>query len=267
MVTNGEQTTTMDNLMANAFGHEAEPAAAPAMATEQPLPPDVDGLVQPQPADAAPAALTQAPEPAAAPPQPHMVPLSELLETRKRAQFAEDAAQREAERVRQYEEQLRRLTQPQRPQPQPIDPEIDPVGAYHALRNEMQETFQTHAISLSRSKAIDKYGEAEVMAAANAAHAVGLANVFATRADPFAEVMRWHQAEKLRTTIGSDPTAYRAQIEAEVRAKIIAEMKQGTPPPANLTTPLSAATRVNNGAPVIQSDEDFFKNMMNRKRA
>ncbi len=258
MDTNSDQPTTFQHL----FGSEpaTDPAPASADPAAQPTPPDVETYQ---------AAVTETPaQPAQLPgqeappqqPQSHSVPLATFIEMRKEAQEAKEAAR---QTQAQLAELTRRMIQPQQPQSQPIDPEIDPAGAYHALANHFNQALQTQNITFSRARAAEKFGETEVVAAANAAHEAGLANVFATHADPFASVMNWYKGEQLRQTIGTDPVAYQKKLEA----KIMARLKQGTPPPGNLPPSLSSATRTNPASPeVLSSDKDFFNQMMNRKR-
>lgn len=44
--------------------------------------------------------------------------------------------------------------------------------------------------------------------------------------NPWGELVKWHEKKSLLTEIGSDPDAYRARIEAEVRAKLEKEAMQ-----------------------------------------
>jgi hypothetical protein len=258
------ESTTIDHLFS------AEPAAAPAPepATEQPLPPDVAESYQaPQPVAAEPPAP---PAPEAVPPQPqqHLVPLAELIETRKRAQFAEETARQAQEQARQLNEAMRRFTQPQQPQAQPkpvIDPEIDPRGAFEALREEQHQGMLNMRLDMSERYAREKFGDAAVDAATQAAVDAGYNQVFVSRPDAYKEMMDWHQGQQVRQQIGTDPAAYERQVEERVRAKVIAEMRAGTPPPSNLPPSLSTATRVNGGPEVAPNSRDFFKDMMNPK--
>lgn len=262
MDTNSGEDTTIAHLF------NPEPAAAPSqMATEQPLPPDVsDGYNVPPPAiEPAPVAQPQVPEPPqqVQQPQTQMVPLAELIsERRERQEYAQ--------RVRQLEDSMRRLSQPQpQPVPQPqVDPELDPVGAYHQLRNEFSEALRLQNIAYSRTRAAQQHGADKVKEVADAAFQAGLADVFATREDPFSEAFAWYEGEQLRRQIGSDPSAYEQKLRQQITAEILARMKQGTPPPSNLPPSLSTATRANpQGTPeVLGSDKDFFRQTMNPRR-
>jgi len=250
---NGDQTT-----IGHLFNSESAPApTAEPVATEQPAQ---------QPVEAAPQSQEQAPaaEPAPQAQQPHTVPLAELIETRKRAQAAEDTARRQQQQIDQLNESMRRLQQPQQ-QPQPIDPVTDPEAFVSHVANVIEQRFQQQAINASLQQARDKYGADLVNEAANAAHEQGLDVYFASRPNPHAEAIAWYQGQKLQSEIGADPAAYRQNLEAELRAKILAEMKQGTPPPSNLPPSLSTTTRVNGATEPIPDGRDFFNSMMNQR--
>lgn len=256
------------------IGHlfDAEPAAAQvqhALATEQPLPPDVAESYQSPIAQTAPEVQPQ-PAPEAVHQQAQRtVPLAELIDERKRYQervsFAEDAARRAQAQADQLSEAMRRLSQPQQPQVQQvlIDPEIDPRGAYEALRHEQHQSMLNMRLDMSERYAREKFGNEAVDAATNAAVQAGYNQVFVQRSDAYKELMEWHQGQQVRQQIGTDPVAYRAQVEAEVRAKVLAEMRQGTPPPSNLPPSLSNATRVNNSPEIVQDGRGYFTQMMN----
>lgn len=264
MSTDAGEATSIAHLFA------AEPAAAPApeAATEQPLPPDVTDSYTHLPPGQQPAAQDQphpqqqqgVPQPE---PQTHLVPLSELIAERRERQEL-------ARRAQQLEDSMRRLTQPQ-PQPvqQPqIDPEVDPAGAFNALRGEFSQALLSQRLDFSEAKARDTHGNEAVDAAFDAAKQAGFTQAFVNRPDAYGEMVRWHKAQQLQQTIGNDPTAYTQQLEAQLRAKILAELKAGTPPPSNLPPSLSTATRATpQGTPeVIGSDKDFFRQTMNPRR-
>lgn len=251
---NGEQQTTIGHL----FSEEtAPPPVETPAAVEQPAQQPVEATQQPQ-------AQTTAPEAAQPAQQPHTVPLAELIDTRKRAQAAEDMARRQQQQIDQLNESMRRLQQPQQ-QPQPIDPVTDPEAFVSHVTNVIEQRFQQQAIGASMQRAIEKHGADFVNEAANAAHQQGLDGYFASRPDPHAEAIAWYRGQKLQSEIGTDPSAYRQNLEAELRAKILAEMKQGTPPPSNLPPSLSTTTRVNGATEPIPDGRDFFNSMMNQR--
>jgi hypothetical protein len=68
----------------------------------------------------------------------------------------------------------------------------------------------------------------------------------------YAAAVQWHQRQVVQAEIGSDPVAYRAKLEAELREKILAEMNEGGQPqaqqrpavmPSNLTGTRNVGTR------------------------
>jgi hypothetical protein len=194
-----------------------------------------------------------------------MVPLPQLLDARHRAQTAEENLRAERQRIDQLEDAMRRLTQPQPQQPDPIDPELDPVGAFNALRGEMHQHILNTNLNVSERYARQAHGSEIVDAALQAAQRSGYTQTFVNRPDAYGEMVAWYQGQRAREEIGTDPSAYRARVAAEERAKVLAELRTGAQPPANLPPSLSQATRTSNQAPLVESDGDFFKNTMNRR--
>lgn len=251
---NGEQSTTIGHLFASES--VPEPQSQEPVATEQPA--AVEAAEQPQ---------EQAPAVEAAPqaPQSHTVPLAELIETRKRAQAAEESARRQQQQIDYLTESMRRLQpQQQSQQAAPIDPVSDPDAFVSHITSVIEQKFHQQAISASEQRARKEHGNDLVETAANEAFKNGLDVYFAGRPDPHGEAIAWYQSQQLRSEIG-DPAAYRQNLETELRAKILAEMKQGAPPPSNLPPSLSSATRVNGATEPIPNGRDFFNSMMNQR--
>lgn len=206
------------------------------------------------------------------------VPLATLIETRRRAQAAEEREQRAQARADQAFEALQRLTQPQQPVAQPIDPNLDPAGAIQDLERriaaELQTRDQKHAkamlnqrLNMSEAEARRAHGAETVAKAFEAARESGYAPSFVNREDPYGEMVSWYQGQQVRQEVGSDLNAFRQRIAAEERAKIIAEMKGGATPqvPRNLPPSLSTATSANAQVPVVQDGGDFFKSMFSKQ--
>jgi hypothetical protein len=240
--------------------------------SEQPSPPDVDFFHQPvteavPPQQQQPVPGQEQPPAQQQQPQQHQVPLGELIDERKRRQQAEDLQRNQQRRIDQLEQMMARFSQPpQQPQPR-IDPIEDPEAFVSHINNVIESRFHHNAIVASEREARSKYGDELVVEAADAAFKQGLDGYFASRSDPHGEAIAWYQSQKVREAIGTDPAAYERQVEERVRARVIAEMRQGTPPPSNITPPLSSATRADPNQPAaIGSDKDFFNDMMNRKR-
>jgi hypothetical protein len=256
----GEDTT-----IAHLFNPEPAAAPAPVVATEQPLPPDVDSYTHLPPAQQQTVPAPQAeiqPEPQ---PQSHMVPLSELIAERRERQEL-------ARRAQQLEDSMRRLSQPQpQPvqQPQPvIDPVEDPQGFVHAITHQIEQRFLNQSLNDSERRARESHGSETVDAAFEAARQSGFAQAFIHKPDAYGEMVKWHKAQQLASQIGSDPATYAATLKEQIRAQVLAELKQGTPPPSNLPPSLSTATRANPqvSPDVVGSDKDFFRQTMNPKR-
>lgn len=146
--------------------------------------------------------------------------LREESELRRRAERERDELQRrmDALLVRQ---------QPQQPQPKPdlfenpdgfIDQRVDP--RLDSLRTE----FRTALTEQSLENAVDRFGQEKVNAA-YAALADGMQRgdpevkavydrVMAS-ANPYGVIMRWHQQEETRRTVGNDIEAYRKRVIEE----------------------------------------------------
>jgi len=264
----GDANTTIGHLFAEPAATTA-PASAPV--NEQPAPPDVEygqlpPIVEPQPQDQQVAPGQEPPAPAPQQ-QSHMVPLAELIDTRKRAQAAEEAARQTQREMQQLREMIARQSQPQpqAPQPQPIDPVEDPQGFANAIHAQIENRFLNQALNESERRARTDFGGSAVDAALEAAQQAGFAQAFVNRPDAYREMVEWHQAQQLRTQVGSNPAAYLEQMKAQVRAQVLAELKQGSAP-TNLPPSLAGATRANNAPEVISSDRDFFRETMNPRR-
>jgi hypothetical protein len=240
--------------------------------SEQPSPPDVDFFHQPvteavPPQQQQPVPGQEQPPAQQQQPQQHQVPLGELIDERKRRQQAEDLQRNQQRRIDQLEQMMARFSQPpQQPQPR-IDPLEDPDAFVQSIENRMEQRFLNMTLNESERRARVAHGADAVEAALDAAQRSGFAQAFVSKPDAYGEMVRWHKAQQLQETIGEDPNAYKERLKAEVKQQLLAEMRQGTPPPSNITPPLSSATRADPNQPAaIGSDKDFFNDMMNRKR-
>ena len=267
-------TESADTDISHLFATEnAAPSAAEAnpQPSEQPLPPDlVESYQQPSPE-----ANTQPPQPQAPgqeqqaqqpQQQPHTVPVGELIDMRRRAQAAEESQRTQQREIDQLKQMMARLSQPQQP-PQPqLDPIDDPQGFVNGITNQIEQRFLNMQLNDSERRAREKFGAADVDAAFEAAQKSGFANAFINRPDAYGEMVDWYRAQKLRETIGTDPAAYTEKLKTDLRQQILAELKQGSPPPSNLPPSLSSATKASATPEANVSDKDFFNEMMNRKR-
>lgn len=129
--------------------------------------------------------------------------------------------------------------QPQRPEPPPLpDPETNPAGYVAALIERQQQAAQQMIVAerfnASEARLRDKIGDAEVDAmVAEFQHAAQqdpmLGAALHQQRDPFAWAHKQMQARRAQAEIGTDPAAYRARLEAELREKIAAEMAAAQP--------------------------------------
>jgi hypothetical protein len=249
---------------------------------QQPPPPDVEG--QGLQGEETPPAEGQQQEEE----QPRMVPLPELIETRKRAQEAERAAQTLQQRYQQLEQMVQGLYQQQAPQRQqqqeyadpysqqqqgPVDPFDNPQAYAQAIaqqaaehaRNETRQQLLNEKLNESEQQARQSHGDEVVEEAFEAAQQAGIAQAFINKPDAYGELVRWHKANKLSSEIGDDPESYKKQLRDQIRQEVIAEMKQGQSPPSNLPPSLSQATKANTAPEAVPDGKDFFKEMMNKK--
>ena len=217
------------------------------------------------PVDPAQVAVPGAPS-APVPPPAHMVPLSELLDTRHRAQAAEFKAQQVQEQLQAFQ---RSLEARYAPQPLPIDPVSDPEGAFRAVAERiavqdqrLQEQALHQRANMSEMLARKEFGAQTVETAREAALKAGLGDHFLRQADPYQSVVEWHRGQTVAKEIG-DPVAYREKIKAEILAEL-----RGQPvrPGASQVLPpsLSSATRASAAGPVVTDSSDFFKNMLKK---
>jgi hypothetical protein len=283
------------------FGSEPANPASPPVAAPSPelapvtIPvgpdPNVDPSQVPQPVPAAPP-----PAPVPAPqPQAHMVPLPELLDTRRRAQAAEAAVQQMQQQMQfrdqQYMEALQRLQYAQQPPPQPIDPVAEPERAFQtlaqknaelehhirtlpqAILQQVQEQSKFERLRESEYRAREvartKYGNDTIVdQAVEAAGQAGLDKHFAAQRDPHGAAVSWYLTQQFAQRVGTDPAAYEAQVEARARERIIAEMRQGRQP-SNIPPSITSATNSASAPNVVASSRDFFNGFANeplRKR-
>ena len=243
-----------DFLKGGAAPEPAPPPEAPERAPEAAKP------------EAEPAPEADQPKPDAGPdpeqPDGRHIPLQALESERKQRQDWKDrAARAEAERdtlMRQLEE-ARKAPPPQQQQPeqqpeQPqfVDPRVDPDGFLARMHqvtisnrldvSEMMLRKEVGAETVDRLKT-------EFMAAANANRA--LWHELYKQPDPYAWAHQHMASLRFQREIGGDPDAYRAKLEAEIRAKLQAEMPQGPEPvpPAVLPRQAPSLARVNSAAP------------------
>ena len=178
-----------------------------------------------------------------------VVPLNELISERKKFQEKLDTLRADGERRdaewRQKFEDLSRRTQQAQPQQQPApklpDPLQEPEQYAEVLSNVVQNSTFHQGLNYSEDRARDKYGDKEVDEAFQAAERAGLLQrshfIQTSPRHPWGAMVEWHRQQKVLETVGSDPDAFRAKIEEEVRAKVLEELKAGKGPGAQQAQP------------------------------
>jgi hypothetical protein len=162
----------------------------------------------------------------------------------KAVRFEEQAKARDSElaEIRRQLEEMRKPQAPQQPAPQPEpeyipDPMQDPRGFFQYQQAQMQRTELNTRLNLSEAYARQQHGAEKVDAAVQEFTAAvkqnpALYQQMVQAPLPYEFVMQQAEALRLQREIGTDPTAYRARIEAELRERIMAEM-QGTAAPVS----------------------------------
>jgi hypothetical protein len=210
------------------FDKPADPAPTPPQPTEAPEQTDLEDAIK-------------------AVDQSRMVPLSELIQERKKFKGQISEVERraiEAEaKARAYEQFAPRQQQPQRQPIQPPDPFTEPekFAAFVEWRAE-QQVF-TDRLHRSEERARDKHGDELVEEALEAAKQAGHVErgtfVQQDPRHPWGALVKWHQEQKALAAIGPDPDAYRKKLEAEIRQQLAAEAAKT----GNGTTPGAPPTR------------------------
>lgn len=243
-----------------------EEAPAPAEATTEEKPDrtrDELGRFAPKEEPKAAAPKIEAPKVEAVKPEPkeevHRVPLKELLDTRERAQRAEARLQ-EIERHLAYQTQQRRQQQPQQPEVTIFD-NPDQYLAQRVI-GPMQQWGQMMVMQnkdqLSREMANQHLGEQVVnealayMAQVRQTPEGQFAyHQIMTSGHPYGQLVKWHQEQKMRQEIGSDPKAYRQKLLDEAKkdpnfqaeiVKLVREQQTSSGRPSVVSLPPSLSS-------------------------
>lgn len=193
------------------------------------------------------------------------VPLKELLSERDRYK-AEKKQREDLEfRLRSMEEQnrafqqllLRSQQQPAQQQqaPQPPDPYADPQGYQQYVHQyaqqiadqrarEVENRFSNRWANFSERRARKEHGDDVVNAAVKWAGDTNNAAYFMYQADdPYGDLVSAYQRASLIQEVGPNVSEWRKKVEAEVRAKVLAELKAGgNQPPQRFPGSLASAT-------------------------
>jgi hypothetical protein len=224
----------LDSFLASetqAASPEPAPREAPEPRQEAPEP-KAEAKTQPEP---------KPPEDDAEPPQaldgePVIPRRAYEDERRKRQDWKERAARLEGELTairRQQEEARAQASQPEQMPPlAPIDPAQDPVG----FTARLQQVLLNERLNNSEERLREKIGDEKLNEYVNefkqlAQRDQTLFGKLYSQTNPYAWMTR--EVDRLRhlREVGDDPSAYRARIEAEARAKWEAEAAAKPPPP------------------------------------
>ena len=165
--------------------------------------------------------------------QPSNVPLAALLDEREKRQRIE----RELEELRRWRQQQENAAQPK------PDFYENPEAVLAQQQQAFQHAITSATLKQSRFLAERDHG-ADVVAEAYAyfdQHPEQSAALL-KEPSPFHAAVEHYKRQKLLTEVGNDPEAWRAQQEAEIRAKLEAELAQRKPaaPPRSLASAPSA---------------------------
>lgn len=179
-----------------------------------------------QPAEEAETAPVEEPTPAEPKAEdPPMVPLAALQETR--------------DQVRDLRTQLEGFQKAQQPKETPKPEFLDPEGASY-FQGEMARMQAHMAAELSEAKARMTYGTDVVDRAFQEAQRQGVLEQFKGGDDPWGRLAKWGRQQAVAAEVGDDLDAWkaaqRAEIEKEVRAKLLAEQTGKAPSLAGETS-------------------------------
>ena len=269
---------------ASTDGGKPADGGAPAVGAAAGTPAPVAGATKPAPGATKPAAAaTPAPDPDedAEPGDPEpgqpIVPRTAYEKERARRQnWVERASKAEAERdmlAKQLEDAKKPPPESTPPRAmEPIDPVRDPVG----YTRRVQGVMLNERLNTSEMMAVDKHGkekiEGEVAYFQNRAKAdPALFQKLYSTPHPYQWMIEDNATARLHEEIGTDPTAYRARIVAEERAKWESENPAGQPVspaagmPPSLAGARSAAPRSTNGYAGPPSFDDILKRPEKRR--
>lgn len=187
------------------------------------------------------------------------VPLSEMLNVRRRAQEAErnfTELQSRFDELSTLVHDLRRSQQsPELNQQdvQPPDPVMDPEGYMNHRLSDIQMRQRSQILDLYEDRVREKHGDEKVDAALKLARQTGAVQNIMMARDPWSALMKWSSAYHVGQTVGDDIEAYNKRIADEAVAKALASLKAGNPTPASSTFPssLAASTATGNQGAVL----------------
>ncbi|APT57787.1 hypothetical protein RGI145_12360 [Roseomonas gilardii] len=226
---------TLDDFLASEAEEEqgTAPAAQPAADA---VPPAAEGEAQPGAEAQAP---TDAPEgEQQATRDGRTVPLSALEgERRQRQDWKEKALKADGEiaELRRQLEEARKAPPQQVQQPAAaqdlawIDPREDPVGYHERVQAKILDGHLNISEAMLRQTVNDDAAVDEAVAIFKQAaeQNPGLWNELYSQRHPYGWMFKKFEALRVQREMGDDPAAYRARMEAEIRAKIEEEFRGG----------------------------------------
>jgi hypothetical protein len=201
-----EEDVAVEQIVADAADSKAEAPAA-------------EDKAKPEEAKAEPeAAPPQEPPP---PPQPHQVPLSELLNTRERAQ----AAERERDELKRALEHIQRQQQANQQKPADVPDIFSDPEAYtrhinetvHRTTTEMRLEFDMQLAEVRHPDVFPKAYDAFIQAVGNPGRPnPQLYHEVMGARSPGQAIVDWFKRDQVLREVGTDPAAYRQKLQQEL---------------------------------------------------
>lgn len=186
------------------------------------------------------------------------VPVAAVQAEREKARTERERANSLEQQLAELRGQVTVLTQ-QRQQPEKPAEKAKPKSFWEAPDEflaeritPVQQQIQQQRFEMSRMLADEKFGADVVKAAddalgdlikANDPSVATLQATIASSRHPYADLVAWHEKRKAMAEIGEDPAAFRARVEAEARAAILAEYGIEATPTASVPGTPSTTTK------------------------
>ena len=170
--------------------------------------------------------------------QPQQVPLAALKEARGQNKALKD-------RLEQIERMLASQTQ-QQDRPKPPDVMDDPEGYSRFMEAQMAAVHSNAVATISERFARQTHGEL-VDEAFEAAKSQGMLDKFRGGQDPWGDLVKWHQSQRVMSEIGGDPDGWRKRELEKMRKELQAEMAAASIKPGRGSGP-SLASQPNLGS-------------------
>lgn len=146
-------------------------------------------------------------------PDPVMVPLAALHETRD-----------ENKALKRAIEDLQRRMEPKQEEVKAPDILDDQEGYNGFIQQRISMATMNARLDMSEGLARDSYGDDAVNAALEAAKAAGVATSFADQKHPWGAMVKWHEKQLKMAEIGDDPDGWREREREKLKAELQAEL-------------------------------------------